>query len=43
MENLGGEKNMNWINKMEEEDDFFGFDDPEQTEQDIDDYIWGGW
>ena len=31
---------MMWINKVDD-DDFWGFDDPEQTEQDVEDYIWG--
>lgn len=34
---------MNWINKMEEEDDFFGFDDPQETLEDIDEYIGLEW
>jgi hypothetical protein len=33
---------MMWINKMEEEEeDYFGFDEPEETVNDIEDYIWG--
>lgn len=30
---------------MFEEEDFFGFDNSEETEEDIEDYIWGdgGW
>ncbi len=32
---------MNWINTADDEEDFWGLSDPEQTEQDIDSYIWG--
>jgi hypothetical protein len=38
---IGGEKTK-MINKThEEEEDFWGFDNPEETETDIEEYIWG--